>query len=91
MGFDSCPSDTDHLQYPEDGQIWGSGCNTDGQLGLGDGQLNDVYQLTRMELPHEVIKQGGVRRIRSGADTSVLITESGQLWTWGNSVRSDVP
>lgn len=74
----------------ENGEIWGAGCNTDGQLGLGDGELSDVYQMTKMELPHEVIKQGGPRHIQAGADTSALITESGQIWTWGNSVSQRV-
>ncbi|TNY22351.1 putative Uvb-resistance protein uvr8 [Rhodotorula diobovata] len=68
----------------EDGEIYGTGCNTDGQLGLG-AATSDVYQLTRLPLPGEVAKEGGVERISAGADTSALVTKSGTLWVWGNS------
>lgn len=71
----------------DDGQVFGTGCNTDGQLGLGPDILNDVSELTKMELPREVVDDGGVAEIRAGADTSALITRGGSLWTWGNSVR----
>ncbi|GAA5921507.1 hypothetical protein JCM3775_003080 [Rhodotorula graminis] len=72
------------LVLTEDGQVWGTGCNTDGQLGLGSAS-SDVFELTRVPLPHEVEQQGGVARISAGADTSALVTKSGTLWVWGNS------
>lgn len=75
------------VSLAEAGEIFGTGCNTDGQLGLGDGVLEDVYQLTQLQLPMEIASEGGVACIRAGADTSALITASGKLWTWGNSVR----
>ncbi|ORY79291.1 regulator of chromosome condensation 1/beta-lactamase-inhibitor protein II [Leucosporidium creatinivorum] len=73
------------LVLSESGEIWGTGCNTDGQLGLGEGVLEDVYQLTQMQLPKEVVSEGGAAQVRAGADTSALITASGKVWTWGNS------
>lgn len=66
--------------------MWGTGCNTDGQLGLGPSVLDDVHEFTRLELPSEVQAQGGVVELRAGADTSALITATGTVWTWGNSV-----
>lgn len=71
----------------EEGDIFGTGCNTDGQLGLGAECLNDVYEIERkVVLPEKVVEEGGVSFIRAGADTSALITGEGNLWTWGNSV-----
>lgn len=63
------------------------GANTDGQLGLGEAKLSDRYEFTKVTLPAEINElQGGVARIRAGADTSGLITKAGRVWTWGNSV-----
>ncbi|EGU12704.1 putative Uvb-resistance protein uvr8 [Rhodotorula toruloides ATCC 204091] len=72
------------LVLTENGQVFGTGCNTDGQLGLGSAS-SDIYQLTRLPLPREVEKEGGVERISAGADTSAIITKSGKVWTFGNS------
>lgn len=80
------PTLTHRLARADDGQVWGTGCNTDGQLGLGSAS-SDVFELTRVPLPREVEQQGGVERISAGADTSALVTKSGTLWVWGNSVR----
>ncbi|KAM0755142.1 RCC1/BLIP-II [Meredithblackwellia eburnea MCA 4105] len=66
------------------GELYGTGCNTDGQLGLGPSYLKDVYRLTKVPLPKEVVEEG-VTQIRAGADTSALLTTAGNLWTWGNS------
>ncbi|GAA6027647.1 hypothetical protein JCM8097_007963 [Rhodosporidiobolus ruineniae] len=87
------------LVLTEDGSIYGTGCNTDGQLGLGSSPsssssssgneaegLHDIFQLTRLPLPaHIQAHEGGVKSISAGADTSALVTESGSVWTWGNS------
>ncbi|GAA5949831.1 hypothetical protein JCM21900_004216 [Sporobolomyces salmonicolor] len=74
------------LVLSESGEIWGTGCNTDGQLGLGTSVLSDVYELTKLLLPPEIVEhEGGVARISAGADTSALITQSGKVYTWGNS------
>lgn len=73
--------------FADGGHIFGTGCNTDGQLGLGPDVISDVYELTRMPVPPQVADEGVVA-IRAGADTSALLTSSGSLWTWGNSVRT---
>lgn len=71
--------------FLDKGEIYGSGCNTDGQLGLGSSNVNDVYSMTKIPLPIQIELEGGVSLIRSGADTSALLTKAGNLWTWGNS------
>lgn len=74
------------LLLTESGDVYGTGCNTDGQIGLGDAS-GDICGFTQIDLPSEVVQEGGVARISAGADTSALVTESGRVWTWGNSVR----
>lgn len=75
------------LLLTETGEIYGTGCNTDGQIGLGAAEA-DVFGFTKVDLPAEIAQEGGVARISAGADTSALVTASGRVWTWGNSVRT---
>ncbi|POY72465.1 hypothetical protein BMF94_4291 [Rhodotorula taiwanensis] len=72
------------LLLTETGEIYGTGCNTDGQIGLGAAEA-DVFGFTKVDLPAEIAQEGGVARISAGADTSALVTASGRVWTWGNS------
>ena len=75
-------------QSIESGDIFGSGCNTDGQLGLG--HANDVHSLTRLRVPDSFEvenREGGIDKVVAGGDSSGFITKSGKLFTWGNSVR----
>lgn len=68
----------------EAGHLYGTGCNTDGQLSLSS--TSDHYSLTRIPLsPLLTTQEGGILKILSGGDTSGLITKSGKLYTWGNS------
>lgn len=86
----SCEAELRHPRphFAEDGQLWGSGCNTDGQLGLGAGALEDMHQFTQVELPEQIGREGGVAELRAGADTSAVVTKAGTVWSWGNSVRT---
>lgn len=70
----------------EAGHLYGTGCNTDGQLSLSSSNTSDHYSLTRIPLsPLLTTQEGGILKILSGGDTSGLITKSGKLYTWGNS------
>ncbi|GAA5936202.1 RCC1 domain-containing protein [Sporobolomyces koalae] len=74
------------LVLTESGDIYGTGCNTDGQLGLGPESISDIYTLTQIPLSSEITeREGGVAKIFAGGDTSGLITHSGKVYTWGNS------
>ena len=77
------------LFLTESNEIYATGANTDGQLAImpdsKDASAADVYSFTKIVLPTEVV-QDGIASIRAGADTSTLITRSGKLWSWGNSV-----
>lgn len=76
------------LALDDAGHVFATGANPDGQLGLGDRNDRDAFIL--LDLTSEV-RDDGVRSIRAGADTSALITQSGRLFTFGNSVRSSLP
>lgn len=77
------------LFLTESNDIYGTGANTDGQLAMtpasDDASAADVYRWTKIALPKEIVEDG-IAAIRAGADTSALITRSGKLWSWGNSV-----
>lgn len=80
----SLPLDT----ISDQNEIYGTGCNTDSQLGLGPTSSSlskDVYSFLPTLLP-EIVKERGIEWIRAGADTSALLDKEGDLWTWGNSV-----
>ena len=67
-----------------DGKLFGTGVNTDGQLGMSD----DVDRLTFSEIsiPTQLIEDG-IASVHAGADTSAFISNEGDLWTFGNSVK----
>ncbi|GAA98751.1 uncharacterized protein L969DRAFT_95074 [Mixia osmundae IAM 14324] len=68
------------LALTDQGEVYGSGINTDGQIGSGLSD-SDVTVLTRIQLP----KGEQPEHIRAGADTSLIITSQGSVWSWGNS------
>ncbi len=49
-----------------------------------------MHEFTQIELPGQVAKEGGVAQLRAGADTSAVITKAGTVWSWGNSVRTNI-
>ncbi|GAA6009389.1 hypothetical protein JCM11491_004303 [Sporobolomyces phaffii] len=77
-GYEHC------VVLTESGDVFATGCNTDGQLGLGTS--DDAYAFTRVPIPDWIRdREGGVLRVVAGADTTGVITHSGKLFTWGNS------
>ncbi|KAL1528475.1 hypothetical protein AB1Y20_009819 [Prymnesium parvum] len=69
------------LALEENGQTWAWGKNDDGQLGLGEG-----HSLEGTSVPQRIPSLVGVRvtAIACGRTHSVLLDESGQLWSWGS-------
>lgn len=69
-----------------DGDVLATGCNSDGQLGLED--LQDRFAFVPVPLASSLGRSaGGVQKLLAGGDSSGLLAQSGELWTWGNSVR----
>lgn len=69
--------------FSEQGLVFGTGVNTDGQLGTGDDL--DRHILSPVRLSDEIYGEG-VTNIGCGADTSSILTSKGRLYTFGNSV-----
>ena len=57
--------------------------NTDGQLGTGDEADRHVF--SEVSVPAQ-LKEDGIASIHAGADTSAIISNEGDIWTFGNSV-----
>eukprot|EP01118_Nematostelium_gracile_P002108 TRINITY_DN1224_c0_g1_i1.p1 TRINITY_DN1224_c0_g1~~TRINITY_DN1224_c0_g1_i1.p1 ORF type:complete len:230 (-),score=49.15 TRINITY_DN1224_c0_g1_i1:93-782(-) len=73
-------SGMDHvLALSEEGKVWAWGSSQDGQTGLG--HYNEVIQPTELTL----VPQDRIARISTGFDHSSLLTERGQVYTFGNN------
>jgi alpha-tubulin suppressor-like RCC1 family protein len=64
----------------ETDEVYTCGCNSDGQLGLGDGQIRDTWQRVQVPFPG-----GAVREVVAGWHHSFLILESGEVYACGSS------
>ncbi|CEH14004.1 hypothetical protein CBOM_01887 [Ceraceosorus bombacis] len=67
-------------------EVWVTGINTDGQLGLGSSDSSPRF-LTRSFLRLETFWHASdpLMLIRASGDTSLAQSRSGRVWTWGNS------
>jgi alpha-tubulin suppressor-like RCC1 family protein len=67
----------DHvLALTRDGSVFAWGCNTFGQLGVGDHE--DRHRATRVRA------NATVREVGAGQGFSVALDDQGRVWTWGN-------
>ncbi|PWN41048.1 RCC1/BLIP-II [Ceraceosorus guamensis] len=79
--IERCGTDGDQEQ-----EVWVTGINTDGQLGLGSSDCSPQF-LTRSFLRLETFWDASdpLMLIRASGDTSLAQSRSGRVWTWGNS------
>ncbi|MCL2438511.1 MAG: hypothetical protein FWC99_05440 [Coriobacteriia bacterium] len=67
----------------EAGQLWGTGGNTNGELGLG---VTDVRRTTLQRVPGDHVW----RYVAHGRTQAAAITESNQLWMWGGNLHGQL-
>ena len=67
------------LALGEDGRVWSWGSNTEGQLGLGEESEETVYSPTLVKIKQRVSD------ISCGYYHSALVTDQGQLYTFGEA------
>lgn len=67
------------LCITESGLLWGWGCNKSGQLGLG----NDVDMVSEPRLV-AALKNTPLIGIAAGAQHSIAVSKSGEVYTWGD-------
>ncbi|KAI8464458.1 MAG: regulator of chromosome condensation 1/beta-lactamase-inhibitor protein II [Monoraphidium minutum] len=67
------------LAVSASGEIWAAGCNSDGQLGLGDeyGARNAEFRLVRG------LRGRAVRQVAAGQEHSLALGAGGEVWAWG--------
>jgi alpha-tubulin suppressor-like RCC1 family protein len=72
------PSEAFTLFIRADGELWGMGANSFGQLGTGD----TVSSLAPSRIA------GGVRRVATGLSHSLFVSDSADLWVMGRNVKT---
>ena len=74
-------TDTYYAAIKNDGTLWMWGCDTNGELGIGDCELNN-FSPRQVNIPKRVKK---VILSNKGWNKTAAITEDGDLYMWGNN------
>ncbi|XP_026157785.1 retinitis pigmentosa GTPase regulator b isoform X1 [Mastacembelus armatus] len=73
------------LIYTAQGQVYTSGGNSEGQLGLGDCDERTAFQRVGFFDSH-----GPIKMLTAGSNTSAALTESGKLFMWGDNTEGQI-
>ena len=68
-----------------DGNLYGTGLNTSGQL--ADGTIVNKTSFTKMTLPSTVTTDNQVKYVKAGKEITSVMLEDGTVWTVGNNVN----
>ena len=74
-------TDTYYAAIKNDGTLWMWGCDTNGELGIGDCELNNFFP-RQVNIPKRVKK---VILSNKGWNKTAAITEDGDLYMWGDN------
>ncbi|XP_077002161.1 X-linked retinitis pigmentosa GTPase regulator isoform X5 [Tamandua tetradactyla] len=69
----------------EGGNVYAAGGNNEGQLGLGDTEERNTFQLISFFTSQYKIKQ-----LSAGSNTSAALTEDGELFMWGDNSEGQI-
>ena len=78
--------DTHTLVVTQDGGLWACGNNRNGQLGLDDTRNRLVFERVGGNTG-AAFHRARVVAAAAGGEHSVVVTEDGALWTWGEAIR----
>lgn len=78
--------DAHSIGWTEDGELFAWGSNADGQLGIG-AEPDHLPVPTPVELPDGAV----VVDASAGPDTTIALTQDGEVYTWGSSQAGDTP
>uniref|UniRef100_A0A8D0DIC6 X-linked retinitis pigmentosa GTPase regulator n=1 Tax=Sander lucioperca TaxID=283035 RepID=A0A8D0DIC6_SANLU len=67
------------------GKVLASGGNSEGQLGLGDCEERTAFQRIGF-----FDSRGPIKMLAAGSNTSAALTESGQLFMWGDNTEGQI-
>lgn len=73
------------IVYTSRGNVYTSGGNNEGQLGLGDYEERTAFQLVNFFNTH-----GPIKMLAAGSNTSAALTESGKLFMWGDNTEGQI-
>ncbi|NP_001299605.1 retinitis pigmentosa GTPase regulator b isoform X1 [Danio rerio] len=76
---------THTLVFTSRGNLYACGGNNEGQLGLGD--CNDR---TSFHLVEFFNKQGPIKMLAAGSNTSAALTQDGRLYMWGDNSEGQI-
>ncbi|KAM4601976.1 retinitis pigmentosa GTPase regulator b [Polymixia lowei] len=71
--------------YTAQGNVYTTGGNSEGQLGLGDCEEKTAFQLVKFFSSRRPIKM-----LAAGSNTSAALTESGKLFMWGDNTEGQI-
>ncbi|XP_045065669.1 retinitis pigmentosa GTPase regulator b [Coregonus clupeaformis] len=71
--------------YTSRGNVYSTGGNNEGQLGLGDCEERTAFQLVDFFSSH-----GPIKMLAAGSNTSAALTESGKLFMWGDNTEGQI-
>ncbi|XP_055987201.1 X-linked retinitis pigmentosa GTPase regulator [Sorex fumeus] len=69
----------------EKGNVYAAGGNNEGQLGLGDTEERNTFELISFFTCEHKIKQ-----LAAGSNTSAALTEDGKLFMWGDNSEGQI-
>uniref|UniRef100_A0A5F9CWG8 X-linked retinitis pigmentosa GTPase regulator n=1 Tax=Oryctolagus cuniculus TaxID=9986 RepID=A0A5F9CWG8_RABIT len=73
------------LVSTEEGNVYATGGNNDGQLGLGDTEgRNTFYPISFFTSQHKI------KQLSAGSNTSAALTENGELFMWGDNSEGQI-
>ncbi|XP_031648768.1 X-linked retinitis pigmentosa GTPase regulator isoform X2 [Oncorhynchus kisutch] len=73
------------IVYTSRGNVYSTGGNNEGQLGLGDCEERTAFQLVDFFSLH-----GPIKMLAAGSNTSAALTESGTLFMWGDNTEGQI-
>nr|XP_029503674.1 X-linked retinitis pigmentosa GTPase regulator-like isoform X2 [Oncorhynchus nerka] len=73
------------IVYTSRGNVYSTGGNNEGQLGLGDCEERTAFQLVDFFSSH-----GPIKMLAAGSNTSAALTESGTLFMWGDNTEGQI-
>ncbi|XP_048091617.1 retinitis pigmentosa GTPase regulator b [Alosa alosa] len=73
------------LVYTTQGNVYATGGNSEGQLGLGDYDERSTFQLVDF-----FNKRGPIKMLAAGSNTSAALTQNGVLYVWGDNSEGQI-
>ncbi|XP_028835264.1 retinitis pigmentosa GTPase regulator b isoform X2 [Denticeps clupeoides] len=71
--------------YTTQGNVYAAGGNNEGQLGLGNSEERNYFELVDFFRKH-----GPIKMLAAGSNTSAALTDGGTLYVWGDNSEGQI-